>query len=458
MTHKREHWGSRLGFVMAAAGSAIGLGTLWQFPYLIGQNGGGLFLIAYFVFTILIAIPVFVAELVIGRRGQRGAVGSFTALSKTGSNWKLVGWIGVLASFIVLSFYSVVAGWGLNYVLLSLTDFYDGKTPEMVKGVFSTLSHSGGIQVFWHLIFMLIISGVVYQGVQKGIEKWSRLMTSGLLIILVSLFCYSMTLDGLNEALHYLFYPDVSKLSVTALLEALGLSLFTLSLGESIMVTYGSYMKKTDDIPKVVGIVSIMNIIVSLLAALMIFPIVFTFGLSPQGGAGLVFETLPVLFAQLPGSVLLSTLFFVLLTFTAITSGIGLLETVIANCTDLYQWSRKKTVITMGSLIFIFGIPSALATSGDLFPDWIEIFGKNFFQTMGILVTNWLMPVNALCVSLFVGWRMKKKDVLEEYQQGSVWKVGKNIWYFAIRYIVPLAILLIIFGKTGIVNIDQLIR
>jgi NSS family neurotransmitter:Na+ symporter len=298
---------------------------------------------------------------------------------------------------------------------------------------------------------------VVYKGIQKGIEYWSRLMTSTLLVILIGLFCYSLTLDGLQEALHYLFYPDIKRFSITALLEALGLSLFTLSLGESIMVTYGSYMKKSEDIPKVVGIVSLMNIVVSFLAALMIFPNEFSFGLSPQGGAGLVFETLPVLFSRLPGSMLLSTLFFVLLSFTAITSGIGLLETVVANCTDLYQWSRRKTVIYIGVAIFVCGIPSALATTGDVFPTWSAMYGKNFFQTMGALVTNWLMPLNALFVALFLGWGVKKKVVYDEYSQGAAVKVGRTVWYFFIRYLVPIAILLIILGKTGLVDLEKLV-
>ncbi len=457
MTRKREHWQSRFGFVMAAAGSAIGLGTLWQFPYLIGQNGGGLFLLAYFVFTILIAVPVFVAELVIGRRGQRGAVGSFMALAKPASNWKLVPWLGVFASFVVISFYSVVAGWGLNYTLLSLCDFYEFKDPSEVRGVFQTLSASGGVQVFWHFVFMLIVGSVVFKGVQKGIEHWSRVMTSALLVILLILLGYSLSLDGLGQALHYLFYPDLQNFSLTAMLEALGLALFTLSLGESIMVTYGSYMKKSDDIPKVVGVVSIMNIVVSLLAALMIFPIVFTFDLSPSGGPGLVFETLPVLFAQLPGSMVLSTLFFVLLSFTAITSGIGLLETVVANCTDLYGWSRKKTVLIVGIAVFVFGVPSALASSGDVFPMWEEMYGRNFFQTMGTLVTNWLMPLNAFFVAIFIGWGVPKAEVFEEFCSGASWTGGYKIWYRFIRYVVPVFILLIILGKSGIVALDKLI-
>lgn len=453
---KREHWASSFGFVMAAAGSAIGLGTLWQFPYMTGKNGGGLFVLLFLLFTVFLGFPLFIAELVVGRRGQRGVVGIFQALVPNKQQWRMVGWLGALASFLIMAYYCVVAGWGLNYVLLSLSQFTEGRSPEEISNVFNIMYQAPGINILWQVIFLMMTAGVVFQGVRKGIEYWSRILTSSLLVILIMLFIYATTLSGFGDAFRFIFYPDSSKLTPSGVLEALGLAFFTLSLGQGIMLTYGSYMTKKEDIPKTACIVSSMNILVSVFAALMIFPIIFTFGFKPEGGFGLVFQTLPILFAKLPGTLVLSTVFFLLLVFTALTSSVALLEVVTANFIDLFQWDRKKAVVGVTAAAFIVGIPCALTGAGLVFPNWEAIYGKTFFQTIVDLVAQWIIPLVGLFVAIFTGWVFKKSDALDEFKEGTSWKKLFNIWYFFIRWIVPVAILLIILHRGGVVDLDQL--
>ncbi len=452
---KREHWASSFGFVMAAAGSAIGLGTLWQFPYMTGKNGGGLFVLLFLVFTVFLGFPLFIAELVVGRKGQRGVVGIFAALAPEKQQWRMVGWLGALASFLIMAYYCVVAGWGLNYVLLSLSQFTADRSPEEISGVFDIMYRAPGINILWQIIFLIMTAAVIFQGIRKGIEYWSRILTSSLLVILVGLFIYATTLSGFGDAFWFIFYPDASRLTPSGILEALGLAFFTLSLGQGVMLTYGSYMSSKEDIPKTACIVSSVNIIVSILAALMIFPIIFTFGFKPEGGFGLVFQTMPVLFAKLPGTLVLSTILFTLLVFTALTSSVALLEVVVANFIDLYQWTRKKAVISVATATFIVGIPCALTGAGLIFPNWEAMYGKTFFQTIVDLVAQWIIPFVGLFVAIFTGWVVKRSVILEEFKSGTAWKALFTVWFFFIRWIVPVAILIIILQRGGMIDLDQ---
>lgn len=456
MQKQREHWSSQLGFILAAAGSAIGLGTLWKFPYVTGANGGGLFVLIYIICVFFIGIPIFIAELLLGRKAQRGAVGIFVSLSDNSNIWKTAGWLGVISSFLIMSFYSVVAGWGLNYVLMSLNQFYQGKSPQEIANIFETLSASGDITLFWHFMFTALTVAVVYPGVRHGIEYWAKFMTSGLLVMLLALCAYAFTLEGFPQAVRFIFYPDVTNFKPSGALEALGLSFFTLSLGQGIMLTYGSYMRRSEDIPKTGLIIGSMIILVSLLAGLMIFPIIFTFGVAPQGGPGLVFKTLPLLFAKLPGALIISTTFFVLFVFTALTSSVALVEVVVANFMDLLGWSRKKAVLTTGIACFIFGIPSALSGTHLLFANWPAIYGKTFFATIDDLVSVWLLPIGGLMVAIFTGWALDKELVREEFNSGTVYRWLWRPWLFFIRWIAPIAIIIIILQQSGIINFDTL--
>lgn len=453
MAKQREHWGSSFGFIMAAAGSAIGLGTLWQFPYLTYQNGGGLFVLLFLLFTVVIGFPIFIGELVMGRKAQRGVVGIYSSLSNDSPGWRMMGWISVLSPLLILSYYCVVAGWGLNYVLLSLNQVFDDKSSAEISEIFQAMYTSSGVNILFQILFLLITGGVVYQGVRKGIEHWSKILTSTLLVILLFLLGNSMMLSGFKEALHYVFVPNFENLRPSGILEALGLAFFTLSLGQGVMLTYGSYMDKQEDIPKTAAIVSTMNILVSVFVALMIFPIIFTFGLKPQGGYGLVFETLPILFAQLPGALLLSTIFFLLLVFTALTSSVALLEVIVANFMDLKGWTRKKSTLYACIAIFLVGIPSALSGSKAIFANWEAMYGMNFFQTVVQIVSQWILPIGGLAVASFLGWRLKKQDIQEAFSQGTSWKSLFLVWLFFVRWIAPIAIFFIILESSGVIKL-----
>ena len=459
MENVREHWGSRIGFFLASIGSTVGLGLLWKFPYVIGENGGGLFLITYFMCILLVGVPLFIAEIVMGQRTQKAAIQSFDVMlrrsagvqSYQGKNfWQIGGYLGVVASFLIMSFYSVIAGWGMSYVLTSLNGFYLNHSPKEIEQVFTHLSQSGGITLLWHCIFTLITMAIVMRGVREGIERWSKIMVRLLLIMLVGLFLYSTTLSGFPKAVHFIFYPSVNLFTVSSFLEALGLAFMTMSIGQGIMISFGSYLKPGENVFKMALAIAVSIMIVAILAALTIFPVVFTFGLSQSSGVGLVFETLPYLFAQLPGTTLISTTFFMLFVFTALTSAVPLVEVVTTNIMEKYGMTRKKAAMLTALATFSFGIPSALAYSKDLFPQWTIIFGSNFLNTVNEIVSVWIIPLAGLVTSIFIGWRIKK-DVWIEGEQTTLGSVyAWNLWYFAIRWIAPITILLIIMEKMGL--------
>ncbi len=456
-SQQREHWGSKVGFLMATAGSAIGLGSLWRFPYVIGQNGGGAFVLLYLLFTFLIGIPVFIAELIMGRNTQKCVVNAYSDLSQGSSHWRIAGWLNVITNFLILSYYSVVAGWALNYLFMSLSQFTKGKSPDEIRQVFDTVFTSPDINVFWHFLFMLLTAGVVFSGVRKGIEYWSRILTPALLAILVGLFLFAITLPGFPQALRFTLYPSFDKLTPGGILDALGMSFWTLSIGLGIVLTYGSYMKPASDIPKTGFIIAIMSTLVSLFAALMIFPIVFTFGFAPEAGPGLVFKTLPVLFNQLPATLLISTIFFALFVFAALTSSISILEVQVASLMELFQWSRRKSVLLAAMGAFILGIPSAVAGSGAIFGNWKKIYGgKDFFDTLNYVTGSWMMPLSGLLFAIFVGWFMDKRIAKDEYLKGTKMVRFLRVWLFFIRWLSPIGIFLIILQESGLIDLSKL--
>lgn len=454
MSQVREHWSSSLGFILAAVGSAIGLGVLWKFPYTIGQNGGGLFLFTYFLCILLIGIPLLIGELMLGRASQSAAVGAFEKLSSSKSKkWKVAGWMAVLSSFLIMSFYSVIAGWGMSYILMSLSGVYEHFSEEALSLIFSKLSSSGSITLFWHFLFTLITMSIVISGVRKGIEFWSKLMTRALFIILLALFFYSISLKGFGPAARFIFYPNKELFRFSSALEALGLAFFTLSLGQGIMISYGSYMKKTTNIPKMAFIIGFAVIVVAILAALTLFPVIFTFGMSPEQGPGLIFKTLPFLFAKLPGAQVISTVFFTLFVFTALTSAIPFIEVCATNLMELLVWPRKKAVIIVASSTFLFGIPSALSYSNTLFGKWEMIYGRPFLETIDSLVSTWIIPVGGLLTAIFIGWVFYGKELRSQFPEGKKWGLFYLFWRTMIRWVIPLTIVLIILQKSGLIKL-----
>jgi NSS family neurotransmitter:Na+ symporter len=441
---------------MAAIGSAIGLGILWKFPYTVGENGGGLFLLSYLICLIIVGVPILIAELILGRHTQRAAVGAFQLLDKGAVGWKVAGWFGVLASFLIMSFYSVIAGWGMSYILMSLSGFYHSLSGEEISKTFEVLSSSGEISLFWHFLFTLITVSIVISGVRKGIERWAKIMTKALLILLIFLFFYAMTLGGFPKACQFIFHPNVGDFKFSSLIEALGLAFWTLSIGQGIMISYGSYMKQKESIVQLSAVIAFSVIVVAILAALMIFPVVFTFNLAPQSGYGLVFKTLPYLFAKLPGSLILSTMFFTLFVFTALTSAIPLIEVVASNLMELCKISRKKAGAFVGVLCFLFGIPSAYANAGGVFPGWKGIYGMDFLKTIDNLVSIWIIPIGGLLTAFFVGWVMDRTVAKDEFLMGTKFRFLWYPWRFFMRYVVPATILIIIIQKSGIYDFDLL--
>lgn len=447
MKSQREHWASGFGFIMAAAGSTIGLGSLWRFPYISGDNGGGAFVLLYILFTFFIGVPLFIAELVIGRKTQQAPIFAYRNLSKKSQNWKIIGWLNLLTCFIILSFYCVVSGWCLNYAFMSLNQFTLGKTPTEIRSIFETVYTSSDINLFWLLIFILLNLFIVQRGIRKGIEYWSRILTPALFFILVGLFIYGFTMPGFSDAARFILYPNFSKLTAAAVLNALGMSFFTLSVGLGIVLTYGSYLRPSTNLPKAGVVVATLTLIVSLMAALTVFPIVFTFNFPPEGGPGLVFQTMPILFAKLPGNLVISTAFFLLLVFTALTSSISLFEVVVANMTELFSYSRQKAMLIAACATFVLGIPSALSGSKALFPNWATIYGKDFFSTMNDVTATWMMPIAGLLTALFIGYFTEKDAVFAEFEQGTKLRGVYSIWRFAVRYLCPIAVILIILDR-----------
>lgn len=447
----RENWSSKLGFILAAIGSAIGLGAMWKLPYVMGQNGGGAFILLFTFFNFVIGLPLLMGELLLGRQSQRSIVGSFTTFSSKESSWALVGWLTVLVSFLILSWYCVVAGWGLAYVLLSLSDAFKGLSAIEIGQRFDVFRESGGMNVAFQILYIFINALILVKGLSQGIEKWSKLMTTGLFIVLFALAVYASTLSGFLPAIDYLLIPDFQKLTPNGVLQALSLSLFTLSLAYGVMITYGSYLKNDADIPKTAMIVVGSNIGVSVLIALTIFPMIFTFGFQPEAGEGLIFKTLPYVFEQLPGSMLIAVVFFVLLLFAAITSSISMFEVVVANFTDLTKLSRRNAVIISSIIVFILGLPNAMTGQMGILPGWESVFGQSFMTTTNLLV-DWILAFIALFTTLFISFRMSAAKRKEGFLNGTKWGWLYLPWLFLLRWVVPLAVLLVIAQRARLIS------
>lgn len=446
----RGRWSSRLGFIMASAGSAIGLGNIWKFPYITGMHGGGAFVLFFLFCIVTVGIPLMVAEMIIGRHTRKDPVGAFRRMK--GGGWTLVGWLGVAAGFVILSYYCVVAGWAVDYLWLALRGTFSQQHAMQVPQLFSELLASDWSQLFWQALFMGMTVLIVIGGVKSGLERANKIMMPILFLILVVLAGYGLASPGGGKALAFLFTPDWSKLDPPAMLEALGHAFFSLSLGMGAMLTYGSYADDATSIPKVAVTVSLMDTLVALLSGLAIFPIVFTYGMAPAAGPGLVFKTLPILFSQMPGGTLIAILFFLLLVFAALTSSISLLEVVVAYYCDEQKWDRSKATLLMGAVIFVIGVPSAL--SSHLLKDWHVIGGRNFLDSIDLVATNYLLPLGGLLIAIFAGWVLTASVAKGELAQGAGaggWnRTLYPVWRFLIRYVAPVFVALVFLNKIGL--------
>lgn len=451
-TEKRDSWGSKVGFILASLGGALGLGAMWKLPYVMGQNGGGAFILLYLGFNLFLGLPLYIGELILGKQSQRGIVLSFKRFSNQDSSWALVGWMTILVVLLILGWYCVIAGWSIAYIILSLIDSFHGLSLEEISYSFDTFRHSGSMNLLFQGIFIAMNAGILLKGLNLGIEKWSKFFTTTLFLLLMALSVYSMQLSGFNEAINYIIIPDFSKLSRQGVLEALGLALFTLNIGYGANVTYGSYLDKNSDVPKTAIIVVLANLFASVLIAITIFPMVFTFGIAPSEGEGLIFKTLPYVFEQLPGSMILGVVFFILLLFAAITSSLAMLEVVVVNFTELTNMSRKKAVLLSCLLTMIVGLPVAITGPTGLFSDWHLVFGHDFMTTLYALI-DWLLVMGALLTTIFVGFYLKRLDLIQGFSvAGGVrsWLFG--FWLLLIRYVGPLAILLVLASRAHLIQ------
>ena len=437
---ERGSWQGRLGFILAAAGSAVGLGNLWKFPYLTYKHGGGgegggagAFVFIYLAAVLLIGAPIMLAEILIGKRTGRNPVGAFKAL-KPGA-WKLVGALGVTTGFILLSYYSVVAGWTVQYVIMTLTDELQRAVAAGATGkVFGDFVADPARQIGFHALFMGFTIAVILGGVSKGIERWTKVLMPLLLAILVVLLVRSLTLGKGVETLAFVFVPDFPSLTGGMVLEAVGQAFFSLSLGMGAIITYGSYMKQDAHIGTAGGSVVLLDTLVGLMASLIVFGAIFSAGMSMEGsGIGNLFTAVPVIFDALPGGSFLTILFYVLVMFAALTSTISLLETVSAYFIDERGLSRRKATTFAGGGIFLLGIPAAL--SFNLLSDK-TIAGKTFFDLLDYFCSNISLPLGGLLVAVFVGWVLDREILLQEIDRP--WLVA--IWRFLLRFVAPVAI------------------
>ncbi len=435
MEQGRGHWSGTLGFVLAAMGSAVGLGNVWRFSYITGEYGGAAFILVYLGCVIAVGIPIMIAELLVGRSTQRNIVGAFSTL-RPGSAWFLTGWLGVTTGFILLSYYSVVGGWVLHYISLSLADSFGGQSTAAIGQLFTSLSANPALQVFWHAVFMGITIWFVSRGVSRGIEWGNKIMMPALFFMLCFLLVYALTTDGASEGITFLLTPHWDKISPKAVLEALGQAFFSLSIGMGTLVTYGSYLQYDSRLPRSALFVTASDTGIALLAGFVIFPLVFTFQLEPNAGPALIFETLPAAFGQLPFGQFVAVLFFLLLTFAALSSAMPLLEVVVAYFVDEKGWARMQASWVMGGVIFIVGIPSAL--------------NGGFFGFMDMLTTNYLLPVGGLLVALFAGWSLTPQERRAEVPASDLSSSLYHGWVFLIRYVAPIAVAIILLQSIGV--------
>lgn len=448
----REHWGSKIGFILASVGSAIGLGAMWKLPYTIGQNGGGAFVILFIIFNFIIGLPLFIGELILGRESKKSVVSAFLSFSDEESSWGSLGWLTVIVVSLILGWYCVVAGWGICYIILSITDAFSGLSKEEISHSFDILRTSGSLNITFQLMFIGINAVILLKGLNQGIEKWSKFMTSALFLVLISLVFYSMQLDGFPKAISYLLYPNFTKLSTNGVLSALGLSLFTLSLAYGAVLTYGSYLKPNEDIPKTASIIVIANLIACILIALAIFPMIFTFGFAPEAGEGLIFKTLPFVFMQLQGGLIIAVIFFVLLLFAALTSSMAMFEVIVANFTDLALLSRKKAVLVASLIVFILGLPVAMVGENGIFSSWHKIFGVSYLETINMLI-DLILAIVAFFTTIFIGYRLSHEVRMHGFTSGTKVNFLHGPWLFLLRTAVPIAILLVIAKYAQIIDI-----
>ncbi len=441
------HWSSKMAFILAVTGSAVGLGNVWKFPYVAGENGGGAFVLVYLACVILIGLPVMMSEILIGRRGRRNPVATMALLGEeegSSRQWRWLGVLGVVAGILILSYYSVIAGWTLYYIVQSAGGAFQNATAADVGAVFDNFVGSWQAVLLCHTLFMALTVFVVARGVERGLEQAVRFMVPALLTLMVVLLGYAITSGSFAEGLAFMFTPDFSKLTWDSVLAAMGQAFFTLSIGMGAIMAYGAYLPEETSITGASGAVVTADTSIAILAGLVIFPLVFANGLNPGEGPGLVFQTLPLALGQMPAGAFFSTLFFVLLSFAAWTSALGLMEPAVAWLVEHYDRTRAQAAMIIGGLIWFLGIGSVLsfnALSGFTF------LNGTIFDNVDFLTSNVMLPLGGLIIAVFAGWIMCRNSTADELGgAGNMYK----LWRVLTRYVAPVGILFVLLKAVGL--------
>jgi len=446
----RDSFSSKFGIIAATAGSAIGLGNIWRFPYVAGENGGGAFLLVYLIFVLAIGIPVMLSEFTIGRGAQLNAFGSFRKL-KPGQPWYLIGLMGVAAAFMILAFYTTVAGWTLEYIYQSLINGFSGKNPEQLHSMFESFTGGSWRPLIWYALFMGLTGFIIVAGVKNGIEKYTKILMPVLFILLLVLVLRAVTLPGAGKGIRFLFQPDFSKIRASTILEALGQAFFSLSIGMGTLITYSSYIKKHEKLGQTAVFVAMADTLVAVLAGLAIFPAVFAFHIEPASGEGLAYITLPNLFQQIPGGYFFSLIFFFLLGVAALTSTISVLEVIVAFFSEELKMTRKAATWTATLSVSILGVMCVFSTS--LMAD-VHIFGKTVFDLLNFSSANILLPLGGFFIVLFVAWVYGTEKTKRELSNNGTLKARYiPLFIFIIKFLAPIAIAFVFLQGVGLINI-----
>lgn len=449
----REHWSSRFAFLMAAIGSAVGLGNIWRFPFVTGENGGGAFILIYLITTTCIALPIVIAEVMLGRMGGQSPIGSLMQITRKHKKsvfWVLMAWGGTLGAFVVLSYYSVIGGWALKYVTLAASGTFGNLNGESSGDIFGAFIGDPIALVGWHTLFMGINIGIVIWGLHKGIERAVVFLMPLLFVLLVGMVFYAASTPGFDRAVDFLFTFDFSKVTSNTFLMAIGQGFFSVSVALGAMMTYGAYLDEDVSIQSSAIIIVIADTGVAILAGLAIFPLVFSFALEPSAGPGLIFVTVPIAFGQMDAGLLLGTAFFVLLSVAAVTSAISLLEPAVAYMEEALTWSRKATAILVGGAAWTLGIASVLS-----FSDWSDFYplaplgvlvNQTVFDVFDFIVTSWVQPGVGIMMAVFAGWILSRETVMDALNVKDSNAVWFRAWLFAVRVVCPIAVLLVFAG------------
>jgi NSS family neurotransmitter:Na+ symporter len=443
-----ENWSSRTGFLLAAIGAAVGLGNIWKFPYMLGSNGGAAFVVIYLLAIVLIATPIMMGEMLLGRHGRMSAPNTLKLVAKqigASPRWSWLGWLGMVILFLVLSFFSVIAGWSMAYILKVLSGAFNGMSPAEVAATFDDFLHQPVTLVAWHAAFMVCTVFIVSRGIKAGIERAVVIMMPALFVMMLGLVIYGMIAGDFARAVDYLFRPDFSKLTPQVAMAAVGQAFFSVNVGFGSLLTYAAYLPDDVDLTRSSLIIVVGDSLVALMAGLMIFPIVFAHGLDPAQGPGLIFVTLSTAFAAMPGGTIIGAVFFLLVFLAALTSSISMLEVSVCRLEEVRGSSRAKMATALGTAIFLFGLITVFSFNvlEDVRPlGFITRFAdKTAFDLIDYLVTNVMMPVGGMLYAFFIGWLLSRDMVLQALglHDGVVYRT----WRFLIRYVVPVAVLAI---------------